>query len=150
MKWIHTLIKEEHYQSVEKLPKWLRSAELYSEQIRSLRNLLGMTQGQLAKRAAQSPRLIRHLEAGDVDPQLSTLAKTAKGLECELVVRFVPKKKVSKLLKERARQKAAKLIRLSKGTAAMEEQQPKDFLIRIQVKELIDKLLKKPTLLWDD
>src|SRR3989344_3009688 len=109
MTFLETIFKNGRYQSVEQLPEWLRSAELYSKQIRSLRNLLGMTQEQLAKRALQDPRLIRHLEAGDVDPQLSTLVKTAQGLECELVIRFVPKQLISKLLKERAKQKAAKM-----------------------------------------
>lgn len=150
MTFIDTLLKDNHYKSVEQLPEWLRSAEIYSKQIRSLRSHLGMTQEQLAKRASQAPRLIRHLEAGDVDPQLSTLAKTAQGLECELVIRFVPKKLISKLLKERAKQKAAKMVQLSKGTAAMEEQQPKNFLIEIQMNELVNKLLQKPSLLWDD
>lgn len=138
------------YKSMEQLPEWLHSAELYSEQIRSLRNLLGMTQEQLAKRALQVPRLIRHLEAGDVDPQLSTLMKTAQGLECELVIRFVPKKSVSKLLKERAQKKAKKMVQLSKGTAAMEEQQPKNSIVQLQINELVNELLKKPSLLWED
>ena len=150
MTFLETIFKNGRYQSVEQLPEWLRSAELYSKQIRSLRNLLGMTQEQLAKRALQDPRLIRHLEAGDVDPQLSTLVKTAQGLECELVIRFVPKQLISKLLKERAKQKAAKMVQLSKGTSTMEEQQPKNFLIQMQINELVDKLLKKPSLLWDD
>lgn len=144
------MLKDNRYHSVEQLPEWLRNAERYSKQIRSLRNFLGMTQEQLAKRASQSPRLIRHLEAGDVDPQLSTLEKTAQGLECELVIRFVPKKWISKLLKERAQQKAEKLVQLSTGTAAMEGQQPKNFLIQIQINELVAKLLKKPSLIWDD
>ncbi|MBI4208500.1 MAG: helix-turn-helix domain-containing protein [Deltaproteobacteria bacterium] len=110
-----------------------------------------MTQAQLAKRASQNPRLIRRLESGEVDPRLSTLMKTAEGLECKLVVRFVPKQPVVKLLRQRAEKKAEQIVELSKGTAAMEEQEPKDVIVQFQKTAIAEELIdKKRSLLWED
>lgn len=148
---LEILLKSNYYKSCDQLPEWMCSKESYCEQIRSLRTLLGMTQEQLANRAVQHPRLIRRLETqGETDPQLSTLIKTAEGLECDLVVRFVPKKPIPAVLEECARQKASKMIQLSKGSSAMEEQEPNDVFVQFQINELTKELLKKPSLIWEE
>lgn len=145
------LFTDEVYRSREHLPEWLKKSIDYPAQIRALRSILGMTQAQLAKRASQSPRLVRRLESGKGDPRLSTLQKTAEGLECDLIVRFVPKKSIIKLLKKRAEEKAQQIISLSKGTATLEEQEPLDLYAHQQLKDLIEELMdKKKTLLWED
>lgn len=147
---LENLCKSERYKSIEQLPEWLCSQEVYSEQIRALRKLLGMTQGQLARRAGKDPRLICNLEGGKNDPQLSTLLKAAEGLACELVIRFVPKEPIAKMLKERAQNKASQMVQLSQGSSAMEEQEPKKIFVQLQITELVNDLLKKPSLLWED
>lgn len=45
------------------------------DELRQKRNDLGLTQSDLAKRAGVSQPLIARIEAGDVDPRLSTLKK---------------------------------------------------------------------------
>ncbi|WP_321417071.1 CBS domain-containing protein [uncultured Methanomethylovorans sp.] len=45
------------------------------DSIRQKRNELGLTQSELAKRAGVSQPLIARIEAGDVDPRLSTLKR---------------------------------------------------------------------------
>ena len=106
---------------------------------------------QLAKRSKQDPRLIRNLEGARVDPRLSTLQKAAEGLGCELLLRFIPKQSLTKTVKERAIQKAKAIIALSKGTAAMEGQEPKGFLIKMQIEDLAKELMaKKLSSLWED
>lgn len=127
------------------------SKELYSAQIRALRKILGMTQQQLARRSGLAPRMVRRLESDDGDPQLSTLVKTAAGLECELVIRFIPKKPLSTTLRERAFKKAERIIAQSKGTAALEEQQPQEKYVKHQIAEMAAGILNHhPSLLWDD
>lgn len=148
---LEVLLKDSKYRSLSRLPEWLATKERYSSQIRSLRTILGMTQEQLAKRSDVDPRMIRRLEAGDGDPQLSTLMKTAAGLECELVVRFVPKRPLAVTLRERARRKATQIVAQSKGTAAIEEQQPQAKYVRHQIAEMTEDLMDhRPSLLWDD
>lgn len=150
MSFLEKLLKSNYYKEISQLPEWLLHKESFSNQIRSIRNILGMTQDQLARRASQNPRLIRRLEADKrADPQLSTLMKTAEGLGCELIIRFIPKKSIPGLLKERAYEKAKKMVMLSKGSSAIEEQQPEDIFVQFQINELANELLKKPSSLWD-
>ncbi len=148
---LETLIKSERYKSLDQVPQWLQLLEPVGAQIRGLRTLLGMTQGQLARRADQQARLIRRLESGDGDPRLSTLVKAAQGLECELIIRLVPKQPVPKLLKHRAEAKAKQILALSKGTAALEEQQPEEKYIKQQLAEIESDLIdQKQSALWED
>lgn len=111
-----------------------------------------MTQEQLSKRANLNPRHIRSLESSKnvSDPQLSTLMKVAEGLGCELLLRFIPKKPTRKLMEERARKKARQLVQLAKGSSAMEEQQPLDIFTEMQINELANKLLQRPSQIWED
>jgi predicted DNA-binding mobile mystery protein A len=148
---IESLFKDKEFQSVDRLPDWIRQGKDYSTQIRSLRSTLGMSQEQLGKRSSQSGRLIRLLESGKGDPQLSTLKKTAHGLECDLVVRLVPRKPIVKMMREKAKKKANQIIQHSKGTAALEQQQPEEKYVKHQIKQIVEELLdKKPSLLWED
>lgn len=50
------------------------------EDVRKLRQKLGLTQSELARRAGVSQSLIARIEAGDIDPRLSTLRKIWKVL----------------------------------------------------------------------
>lgn len=148
---LQILLKDSKYRSLERLPGWLAPTERYFSQIRSLRKILGMTQAQLGKRSSQDARVIRRLESDDVDPQLSTLMKTASGLGCELVIRFIPKKPIVATLRERAVKKATQIVTQSKGTAAIEEQQPQEKYVKQQIAEMAENLMdRRRSLLWED
>jgi predicted transcriptional regulator len=58
-----------------------------SEDLRKLRIKAGLTQTELAKRAGVSQSLIARIEAGDIDPRLSTLRKIWKALKSGKVTR---------------------------------------------------------------
>lgn len=148
---IKDIILLDKYLAMDKVPLWLLKMGGISEQIKSLRQLLGMTQSQLGRRSRGDDRSVRRLEASLGDPQLSTLKKIARGLECELLVCFVPKRSLKKVLRERALKKAQHLIGLSKANAAMEKQQPKKKYVKQQIEEMVRILLeKKRSSLWDD
>lgn len=145
------LLKERAYGSQKRLPKWLKKPISFSKQVWELRKLLGMRQAQLSKRSKLDSRLIRNLEGESVDPRLSTLQKAAQGLGCELLLRFVPKQSLTKMLEERAVQRAKAIVAMSKGTAAMEGQEPDHFLIKMEVENLARELMeKKSSSLWED
>jgi len=133
------------------LPKWLKTPLSIGKQIISLRRAFGMTQTQLAKRAATTQRGIVRLEKEEIDPRLSTLKKVAKGLECELLVRFVPQRGLDQILDERARGKAKKLISMSSGSANIELQKPSKEIIDDEVERLADEIIRtKRSILWDE
>ncbi|OGQ05597.1 MAG: hypothetical protein A2W61_08530 [Deltaproteobacteria bacterium RIFCSPLOWO2_01_44_7] len=145
------IILLEKYRAFNELPSWLRERGDIAEQICSIRELLGMTQKQLGERSGGDGRGVRRLEANVLDPRLGTLKKIASGLECELLIAFVPKKSLQAILQEKALKKARHLIGLSKASAAMEKQQPKKKYIKQQIQEMVRLLLeKKRSSLWDD
>ncbi len=148
---LKVLFEQERYKPLKSLPDWLRSPERIGVQIQRIRALLGMTQTQLARRSGQYLRMIQRLESEEVDPRLSSLKKAAEGLDCELIVRLVPRQPIQQSIRQRAEQKADQLVKLSVGTAALEEQQPAEKYIKQQREDLVrDLASKRPSLLWDD
>lgn len=138
--------------TLKDLPEWLCQRKSFSEQIREMREFLSMTQGQLALRSSLNPRHIRSLESftENADPQLSTLMKVADGLECELLLEFIPKEPIKKLMEDRAQERARQIMKSVKGSTAMEEQQPEDHFTEMRINEFAQELLQKPSQIWED
>lgn len=57
----------------------------------TLRQEAGLTQEELARRAATSQPAIARLEAGVASPNLATLERLARAAGCELEIRVVPR-----------------------------------------------------------
>jgi len=140
------------FKSTEELPKWLQENNLsIFDQIRVLRKALGMTQAQLAQRIGSHQGDIANLENGERgDVQLSTLTKTASTLNCELLITLVPKQEISKLLEERSMALAQKIVAMSSANSAMELQKPNRAMIKEELHELQEEILKKRrSSLWE-
>lgn len=58
------------------------------EEVRRLRAARGLSQHELAKRMGVSQSAVARLEAGGVEPRLSTLDRVAQALSVELEVQF--------------------------------------------------------------
>ena len=58
------------------------------EEVRRLRTERGLSQQELAKRMGLSQSVVARLEAGGVEPRLSTLDRVASALDVELDIRF--------------------------------------------------------------
>jgi predicted DNA-binding mobile mystery protein A len=131
------------------IPSWLKSSIPFSKQIYMMRSALGMTQEQLAKRVRSSQRAVVRLEKGEVDPQLSTLKRIAESLNCELLVRFVPKTDLEKILREKAKVKAQALVKMSVASSNIELQKPSEKTIQLEIKRITEEILgKKRSSLW--
>jgi predicted transcriptional regulator len=66
------------------------------EDLKRCRKRLGLTQTQLAEKAGVSQSLIARIEAGDIDPRLSTLRKIVNALNEKDVKVKVPVEKIMK------------------------------------------------------
>lgn len=66
------------------------------EGLKKRRKQLGITQAELAEKAKVSQPLIARIEAGEVDPRLSTVARIVDALSREGAVRGVPARKIMK------------------------------------------------------
>lgn len=65
---------------VPPLPKTLESASSFGSRVRELRQLMGMTQIELAKRVAYSVSSISRIESGSFKPSLETILRIAAAL----------------------------------------------------------------------
>jgi transcriptional regulator with XRE-family HTH domain len=65
------------------------------DQIRTIREALGMTQTQLAERSGLTQSMIAGIETGERDnPSFATVNKLAEGLNCSFVSQLSPKKDI--------------------------------------------------------
>src|SRR3989304_6466914 len=72
--------------------------------IRTLRDALGMSSTQLAKRMKVSPQFVRKLEKGEAAGTitLASLHRAAEALECRIIYALGPQKDVVETRRERA------------------------------------------------
>ncbi len=66
------------------------------EALKKQRKRLGLTQAELAKKAGVSQPLIARIEAGDIDPRLSTISRIVEVLKREEAVRSLPAEEIMK------------------------------------------------------
>ena len=141
------------FKSLKDLPEWLRQFLAPEDQIKIIRTTLGMTQNQLAKKIGfNSNTPVAKLENKEKEnPTIETLKKYAHALECELLIRFVPKKEIKNLLNELAEKKAQKIVNLSVSNSAMELQKPDKETIKTEIERIKKELLeKRKSALWEN
>ncbi|MDQ1351216.1 MAG: Helix-turn-helix protein [Acidobacteriota bacterium] len=92
--------------------EWLSQYPGYKEQIKGIRESLGMTQEQLARVVDRTPRAIRTIENGEAFPRISTLQGIADALDAELNIFLVPRKGIPLTLnkKEKAKSNQEEII----------------------------------------
>jgi len=73
------------------IQEWLSQYPGYKEQVKGIRESLGMTQEQLAKMVDRTPRAIRTIENGEAFPRISTLQSIAEALNADLNIFLVPR-----------------------------------------------------------
>ncbi|MFC2146322.1 multiprotein-bridging factor 1 family protein [Acidobacteriota bacterium] len=95
------------------LQGWMTLYPDYKDQIRILRQSLGMTQAQLAKLVDRTPRSVRMIENGEAYPRVTTLQNIAAALNADLIISLVPKTGVSEFLNESSTQVEDKSVRLN-------------------------------------
>jgi predicted DNA-binding mobile mystery protein A len=121
--------------------------------VRAIRDALGMTTAQFARRlniAQPSAVELEQSEAGS-SITLRTLERAAEALGCRVVYALIPEKPLAETIRDRARLVAARKVAAVEHTMRLEDQavhgkKAHDELLR----QLIEDLMKKPARLWDD
>jgi transcriptional regulator with XRE-family HTH domain len=138
------------FKSKEEFPGWLDDFPDCKEQIKIMRETVGMTQEQLGKRVGRSQRAISNIENGSAIPTIRLLNSIADALNAELKICLVPKKRITEFLDEKSTQKAKELIRLTQRSSALEVQAPSDEEILRQIEMLKREILeKRRSTLWE-
>lgn len=121
--------------------------------LRAIRDALGMTTSQFAKRLGVSQPRVIVLEKSEVSGSvtLHTLQRAAEALGCRLVYALVPEKPLAQVVRERAEDIANRRSSSVEHTMRLEDQAvPDKGAARELRKQVIEDLLRRPARLWDE
>ena len=121
--------------------------------IKAIREALGMTTAQLAKRLGVSQPRAVEIEKGEIASAitLETLARAARALDCHLVYALVPRKPLEELAQERATLLAKRRLQSTRHSMALEDQSVDEAGEQEQIRQLTKRLLEKSgSALWAD
>jgi predicted DNA-binding mobile mystery protein A len=121
--------------------------------IRAIREALGMTTAQMAKRlGVKQPRVIEleHAEAnGNIT--VKSLERAAEALGCRLVYILVPEKPLADTIRQRATLVAEKQLASVEQSMQLEAQGVNDKKQHAEaLQKLVERLLRRPARLWDE
>lgn len=120
--------------------------------VKAIRNALGMTTAQLAKRLnVAQPRVIA-IEKDEVlgNLKLNTIESVAEALGCKFVYALVPEQELESMVHEQAEKKAKMLLNTAEHTMSLENQASGNNTYS-EVETLIQELLNGSTArLWDE
>jgi predicted DNA-binding mobile mystery protein A len=121
--------------------------------VRALRDALGMTTGQMAKRMRVAQPRINELEKAEVHGNitLASMERAAEALGCRVVYVLIPQTPLGETLKTRARLIAERQLSAVEQTMRLEDQEVTDSNRRqAAINAQAEKLLQRPARLWDD
>jgi predicted DNA-binding mobile mystery protein A len=121
--------------------------------VRTLRKALGMSSPQLARRLGISKSQASQMERMEVEDRitLKQLRRVADSLDCELMYALVPRKPIDIMLRERAMEKAQKLVTKTDVQMKLEAQQLTNAQLKNQIEIETGRLVREmPRDLWED
>jgi len=126
-------------------------AEKIGRRLKDIRQALGMTQKQLAKRLKISQPLLSRIEDNAGSCAVKTVAGVAAALECEFLCVISSRRTLEAMIREQAQIKAKKLVDRTFSNMALESQSPEDKAYAYQLKKLTDELAAAPgPELWEE
>ena len=121
--------------------------------IKAIREALGMTTAQLAKRIGVSqPRAVA-IEKGEADGSitLDSLERAAHALDCRLIYALVPRSPLEELVRARAQRLALKRLESTRHSMSLEAQEVEESDEQEQLKRMIARLIDKAgSELWEE
>jgi len=121
--------------------------------IKAIREALGMTTAQLAKRIGVSQPRVVAIEKAETQGSitLDSLERAARAMDCRVVYALIPKKPLNELVKERAQIVAEKRLQSTRHSMALEAQSVSKSDEKEQLKRLSERLIRKAgSGLWED
>ena len=122
------------------------------QQVKQIREMLGMTQSQLARRTGMQQSAIAEIESGKRrDLRLSTINRLSAGLEGRLHIALIPETNIRELLNKRGREIARKIVLATAGSAAIEMQLPDEDFLEDQIEKTRKEIMAKDlSRLWEE
>ncbi len=119
--------------------------------VRTIREALGMTTPQLARRLRVTRQTMAELERREIEGRatLDALGKAANAMSCDLVYALVPRQELDALLKDQARQRALSEVKKVAHSMRLEAQNVDIEETQRLVDDSAADLLENPRELWD-
>jgi predicted DNA-binding mobile mystery protein A len=120
--------------------------------IREIRNALGMSAADLAKRLGVSRATVAQMERDETTGAvtLKRLERAAEALECSLGYVLIPKRRLDEIVRTRAREVASRLIDQVDQTMALEAQATSAEERARAIDDLAAELVRSGRNLWRD
>lgn len=107
--------------------------------LKTIREFLGMTTTQLAKRLEISQPRIVAMEKNERNVKISTMERIADTLNCDFSYAFVPRENIDDIIYNQAKKKAQKILNKVNKNMGLENQLVKsDDLLKDIIEELLD------------
>ena len=139
-------------QNLEKLRPLVETPIPRTGWIRAIRESLGMTTTQLAKRLNMPQSALLRLEQREAKGTVSlhTLERVAKALQCQMVYALVPENSLEELLDKQTKIAAQRIVGRVSHSMALEEQKVSQLESSTQADELARELKDKmDSQIWD-
>lgn len=141
LKQLSAAVKEGRSVPVEKI----------GQRLRDVRQAIGMTQKQLAKRINISQPLLSRIEDNAGSCTLKTVVRVARALECDFWGALVSKDTLEAMIKRQAEKKAKSIVKRTFASMAMEQQAPENKAYEYQMKKLTEEFAANPgPVLWEE
>ena len=113
--------------------------------IRALRDALGMSSADLARRMGVSQQRIPAIERGEQNMaiKLDTMLRAADALDCTLVYALIPRSSLNDMVTAQAQRKATVQVRRVTQHSRLEDQQPTPDDIAAQIDDLAADLAER-------
>ncbi|MEN8128047.1 MAG: mobile mystery protein A [Planctomycetota bacterium] len=121
--------------------------------VRAIRNALGMTGRQLARRLGTNRQRVARIEQDEKQGRVTvnTLRNVAEAMDCEFVYGFVPRESLEQTVQDQARRVAVKRMNRSNQLMRLEAQELSKAEKDQVLNELIDEIVgTMPRYLWDE
>ena len=121
--------------------------------LRAVRDALGMTTAQLARRIGVTQPRIIELEKAEISGTvtLHSLQRAAEALGCQVVYALVPNRPLAEVVRARAELIAEKQLVSVRHTMSLEDQTVQDKEANNELRQqFVQELLRKPARLWDE
>ena len=116
--------------------------------LKTIREFLGMTTTQLAKKInVAQPRVI-NLEKNEKNTKISTMERIADALNCDFVYAFIPRENIDNIIYNQAKKKALKILSKVHTNMSLENQlADSDELVEDIINDLLDDNISR---IWDE
>jgi len=114
--------------------------------IRAIRDALGMTSAQLAKRMNTSQPTLSALEKREFEGTvtLKSLEKAAQAMGCRLIYAIVPQESLAEIVRHQAEQAAKEILNRVEQSMNLEKQAVIDTDRTVQFENLVEKFIENP------